>query len=441
VSEQMHVVIVGGGFGGLYAAKTLGGSRSIRVTLIDKRNFHQFTPMLYQVAIAALSPAEIASPLRGILRRYRNVQVLKGEVVAIDPGRRVVELRDGSVAYDALIVATGMQPAYFGNEAWRQHAPPLQTLDDAIAIRRRVLLAFEAAERESDPERRRALLTFVVVGGGPTGVELAGALAELAHATLRGEFRQLNLTETRIVLVDAGERILPTYHPDQAPRAARYLKPAVTLRTNSQVVAVTAEHVTIRHAGQEEVIPTHTVLWAAGVHGSPLGAHLAQRTGATLDRSGRVHVAPDLSVPGHPGIFVIGDLAHVSSSPGGPPLIGVAQVAMQQGAYVGRLLKARVRGASYPPFLYYELPRMAVIGRGAAIFEHGRLRFGGFFAWVLWLAIHVFYLIGFGNRLLVMVQWALAYITFRQRVRIITGEDPAAPLVARQPDAELTSAP
>jgi len=417
-----HVVIVGGGFGGLSAAKALGSVPRVRITLIDKRNYHLFTPLLYQVATAGLSPADIAVPLRGILRRHRNVRTLQSEVLEIDPIQRAVIVRDGVIPYDTLILAAGTQPSYFGHEQWRAAAPSLGGIGDALEIRQRVLLAFEAAERETDPARRQALLTFVIVGAGPTGVELAGALAELAHATLRDDFREIDPREARIILVERGERILPTFHPSLARVAERHFKGEVTIRTATEITDVRPGTVVVRQGGDDEEISAYTVMWAAGIQGGPLASELARKTGAVVDRAGRVHVEPDLSIRNHPDIFVVGDLAHFAHTEDGQPLLGVAQVGMQQGAYVGKLVKARLRGQTIGPFRYRDLGRMAVIGRNAAIFERGRLRFGGFLAWLLWVGLHIYQLVGFSNRLLVMLQWAFYYFTFKQRARLITME-------------------
>jgi NADH dehydrogenase len=416
-----RVVIVGGGFGGLQAAKALRRA-PVRVTLIDRRNFHLFQPLLYQVATGALSPANIAAPLRAVLRRQRNTEVLLGEVVEFDVAGRRALLRDGAVGYDFLLVATGARHHYFGNDRWEPLAPGLKTVEDATEIRRRVLLAFEAAEREADPERQRRLLTFVVVGAGPTGVELAGALAELSRYTLRGNFRRIDPAAARILLLEGADRVLPPYPPVLSAKAADQLaRLGVTVRAGTVVTDVQPEAVTVRAGGQSEVIPTHTVLWAAGVQASPLGRLLAEATGAKLDRAGRVIVNPDLSLPGRPEIFVIGDLAHCVGADG-KQLPGVAPAAMQQGAYVARLIERRLRGEATPPFRYRDYGSMATIGRSAAVADFGWLRLSGLLAWLAWLFVHLLKLVGFQNRVLVLMQWAWNYLTRNRAARLITGD-------------------
>lgn len=418
-----QVVIIGGGFGGLHAARDLGPA-SVQVTLIDRRNFHLFQPLLYQVATGQLSPANIAAPLRGLLRRNKNTKVLLGEVVDIDvPGRRVI-LSDGELRYDTLIVAAGARHHYFGHPEWEEAAPGLKTIEDATEIRRRILLAFEAAERESDADRRRALLTFVVVGGGPTGVELAGALGEIARDTLRHDFRDIDTRSAQILLLEAADRILLNYPPKLSEKAVAALaRLGVTTWTGAAVTDVQPHLVTIRCNNKEERIPTHTVLWGAGVQASPLGKVLAAATGAALDRAGRVSVAPDLSLPGHPEILVIGDLAGYSHQTG-KPLPGVAPVAMQQGNYVARLIRNRLRGRPMPPFHYRDRGNMATIGRAAAVADLGWLRFSGLFAWLTWLFVHLMFLVQFDNRLLVLFQWAWNYFTHNRSARLITGGSP-----------------
>jgi NADH dehydrogenase len=414
-----HVVIIGGGFGGLNAARALKDA-PVNVTLIDRRNHHLFQPLLYQVATGELSAADIASPLRGLLKNQANTRVLLGEVTDFDVANRKVILRDGPIRYDTLIVAAGAGNHYFGNEQWQQWAPSLKTVEDAVDIRRRILMAFEAAERVSDPETVRSWLTFVVVGGGPTGVELAGALAEIAHETLKNEFRHINPSDARIVLVQSGERILPPYHADLSAGAAKSLsRLGVEVVTGGRVSDVGPEHVTVAFGDQSEIIPTHTVLWAAGVKASPLGSALAKATGAPLDRGGRVEVEPDLTVPGHPEIFVIGDLANFAHD-GGKPLPGVAQVAIQQGRYVGDLVKRRLRGKATPAFHYRDRGNLATIGRNAAVAEIGRLRLTGWLAWALWLIVHLMYHTGVENRVLVAVQWLWNYVRQGRSALLIT---------------------
>jgi NADH dehydrogenase len=418
-----RVVIVGGGFGGLYTAKSLGRA-PISLTLIDRRNFHLFQPLLYQVATGALSPGEIASPLRHVLQKHRNTQVLLGEVVDLDVENRRVILRDGEAPYDDLIIATGATHHYFGNDQWEPLAPGLKTIEDATAIRRRVLLAFERAEREADPTKRHAWLTFVIVGGGPTGVELAGALGEIANDTLRHDFRHINPAEARIILIEGEGRILPPFAPDLSAKAEKQLVSlGVKSLTGARVTNIEEESVTVKCGGKDEHIPTRTVLWAAGVTASPLGKVLAERAGAQLDRAGRVLVEPDLSVPGHPEIHVIGDLANFAHQ-GGKPLPGVAPVAMQQGRYVARLIQKRLSGKPVPPFHYFNKGNLATIGRNRAVAEFGKLHLSGFVAWFVWVFVHLMYIVEFENRLLVLVEWVFNYITRNRGARLITNEKP-----------------
>lgn len=425
--EDAHrVVIVGGGFGGLYAAQALKRA-PVRVTMVDRRNFHLFQPLLYQVATGGLSPGEIASPLRGVLKRHKHTHVLLAEVIDIDAEDRRVILRDGDLRYDTLVVATGASHHYFGNEQWAPFAPGLKTIEDATAIRHRVLFAFEAAERELDPDRRRAWLTFVLVGAGPTGVELAGALAEIANHTLKEDFRTINPAEARIVLVENADRVLPPYPPVLSEKAERALERlGVSVRTRTKVVAIDGHGVTVEVAGQPERIPAHTVLWAAGVQASRLGQVLAARAGAPLDRAGRVIVEPDCSLPEHPEILVVGDLAHFAHGTEAP-LPGVAPVAMQQGRYVARLIMSRLRGQTLPPFRYWDKGSLAVIGRRAAVADIAGFRFNGTLAWLTWLFVHLMYLVEFDNRLLVLLQWGWNYLTWNRGARLITGETPIAP--------------
>ncbi len=420
--EPRHrVVVVGGGFGGLRAARDLS-RLAVDVTLVDRRNFHLFQPLLYQVATGALSPANIAAPIRSLLKRKKNVRVLLGEATGVDAARRVLLLADGELPYDTLVVAAGVRHHYFGREDWERVAPGLKTIEDATEIRRRILLAFESAERETDPSRRRALLTFIVVGGGPTGVELAGALSEIAQHTLRGDFRAIDPSEARVLLLESGERILPTYPPDLSARATRALaRIAVGVRTSTRVTELSDGAVTIRHGGAEETLQAGTVLWAAGVKGSPLGASLAASAGASLDGVGRVLVGPDLALPGHPEVFVVGDLA-ARDDAAGRPLPGVAPVAMQQGRYIAKVVGARLSGAPPPPpFRYLDFGNMATIGRGAAVADLRIARFNGSVAWLAWLFLHLMFLVQFANRLLVFVQWAWSYLTWNRSARLITG--------------------
>ena len=430
--EQPRVVIVGAGFGGLEAALKLGRA-PVHVTVIDRNNHYVFQPLLYQVATAYLSPADITAPIRTVLRRQRNTEVLLAEATAVDVAQRQVRVRDEitgaerSVPYDYLVLATGAGESYFGRDDWAAFAPSLKTIPDATALRRRVLLAFEEAEllATSDPERVRSLLTFVIVGGGPTGVELAGAIAELAHRTLRGDFRHIDVTSARIVLVEALPRLLNTFPESLSEKATRKLeKLGVEVRTGGRVEEVDADGVIV--AGER--IASRTVIWAAGVKASPAGAWI----GAETDRAGRVLVNGDLSVPDHPEIFVLGDTASAMGD-GGKPLPGVAPVAMQQGRYVGRTIRARVERRENPrPFKYFNKGNLATIGRSYAIADFGFARVSGFIAWVLWLGVHILYLIGFRNRLLVMLQWAWEYFTYEHGARIIT------PI--RQPEQRALSA-
>ena len=417
-----RVVIIGGGFGGLYAAKSLRRA-PVRVTLIDRRNFHLFQPLLYQVATGGLSPGEIASPLRHVLRNSRNTEVLLGEVVDIDVANRKVVLLDGAVEYDTLIVATGSSHHYFGHGEWEKYAPALKTIEDATEIRSRILLAFEKAEREPDTEARRAWLTFVVVGAGPTGVELAGALGEIANDTLRDDFRHIDPTGACIILIEAGERLLPVYPPDLSADAEQSLiRLSVRTMTKTSVTMVDATGVTVRHNGEEKRIAARTVLWAAGVQASPLGRILAARTGVALDRAGRVAVEPNLTVPLHPEILVIGDLANFSHQTG-KPLPGVAPVAIQQGGYAGKLIRERLAGKPEQPFHYWDKGNLATIGRAAAVADFGRIHIAGLVAWLVWLFVHLMYLVGFDNRLVVFFKWAYSYLTFNRGARLITGQE------------------
>jgi NADH:ubiquinone reductase (H+-translocating) len=421
MTEPHHkVVIIGGGFGGLQAARALKRA-PVQVTLVDRRNFHLFQPLLYQVAVGGLSPANIASPLRAILKRQRNVQVLLGEVVDFDVANRRVLLSDGALPYDTLIVAAGAGHHYFGHPEWERHAPSLKTVEDATGIRRRILLAFEEAEREPDPDRRRGWMTFVIAGGGPTGVELAGAIAELSRHTLRKEFRAIDPAAARILLVEGLDRVLPTYPPSLSAQAAAALsRLGVVMRTRTMVRNVNAEAVTLCAGDCEERIDCRTVLWAAGVEASPLAPKLARAAGATTDRANRIVVGPDCSVPGHPEILVIGDMAHFRDR-AGQPLPGLAQTAIQQGRYAARYIDARLHGKEMQPFSYRDYGTMATIGRAAAVADLGWVRFAGYPAWLAWLFIHLMSLVGHQNRLLVALQWGWNYFTRNRSARLITG--------------------
>ncbi len=417
-----RVVIVGAGFGGLTAAKALAAA-PFAVTVVDRRNYHLFQPLLYQVATAGLSPADIAAPIRSILRDAENCSVVLAKVTGIDAAKQTVMTDRGAIPYDHLILATGARHAYFGHDEWESAAPGLKTIEDATELRRRILLAFEHAETETDAEERTRLLTFVIVGGGATGVELAGAIAELAKKALAADFRNIDPRDARIVLVEAGPRLLPAFDPslsDYAKRALESLGAEVLL--GKAVTDCSATGVALG----DERIESRTIIWAAGVRASPAGKWL----GAETDRAGRVIVNPDLSVPGHPNVFAIGDAALVKDE-NGKPLPGVATVAKQEGKYVAKLLIARARGKTLPPFRYRDPGSLATIGRSRAIAEIKDLRVKGFSAWLLWSFAHIYFLIGFRNRLVVALSWLWSYITFERGMRLITGSDDAAPAAAR----------
>jgi NADH dehydrogenase len=408
-----RIVIVGGGFGGLYAARALGNA-VVDVTVVDRTNHHVFQPLLYQVATASLSPSQIAYPIRSVLRHQRNTRVLLAEVTAVDVASRTVLLRDGELSYDYLILAAGARHSYFDHPEWEPVAPGLKTLDDALDMRGRILLAFERAERETDLQRRRALLTFVVVGGGPTGVELAGAIGEIAGKVLAQDFRTFDSRETRTILVEAGPRILPMFPDALSLKAVRSLgRLGVEVRTGEGVARMEPGAVWIGEAR----IASSTVLWAAGVAPSPL----ARSLGVPLDRAGRVMVNADLSIPGHPEVLVIGDLAACVDA-AGTPLPGLAPVAIQQGEYAARTIMRATRGETRVPFHYRDKGTMATIGRAAAVVNIGRLRLSGYPAWLLWCFIHILWLIGFRNRFLVMIEWAWAYLRSERSARLITRE-------------------
>jgi NADH dehydrogenase len=407
-----RVVIVGAGFAGLSLAKGLKGA-PYDVSLIDRHNYHLFQPLLYQVATAALSPADIAAPIRAILRGQVNTTVVLADVSAVDLAAREVIAEDRRIAYDVLVLATGAQHAYFGHDDFAPFAPGLKTIDDATYLRRRILLAFERAEAETDATERARLLTFVVVGGGPTGVEMAGAIAELARRALAADFRNIDPRSARIVLVEGGSRLLAALHPTLSEKARRSLeKLGVEVRLNAMVTSCSSRDVGI---GSER-IETRTIMWAAGVKASPA----AEWLGVEADRAGRVKVAPDLSVPGHPDIFVLGDTALLADA-AGKPLPGVAPVAKQQGEYLAKLLITRARSEAVPPFRYRDLGSLATIGRKHAVADFGKVRLSGFIAWVLWSAVHVYFLIGFRRRMIVALHWAWSYITFQRGTRLITG--------------------
>ena len=412
-----RVVIVGAGFGGLLAARTLA-RYPVQITLVDRQNFHIFQPLLYQVATAGLSPDEIAAPIRRIMRSQRSVEVLMSEVRDFDLSRRVVKLEDGEVEYDYLIVAAGASHAYFGHDEWEPFAPGLKTIEDALEIRRRVLLAFELAERQAassdDKDREHAQLNFVVVGGGPTGVELAGTLAEISRQVLANEFRSIEPKRTRIVLLEGGPRVLPAYPEDLSRSAEEQLRHlGVEVQTSALVTQVEPGSV---HIGESK-LPATVILWAAGVAASPLGKKL----GAPVDRAGRVLVNPDLSIPGHPEVFVVGDLA-VLKDESGKWLPGVAPVAMQEGKATAHNIGNELRGEPRKNFHYWNKGSLATIGRAAAVADFGKIHVSGFLAWLSWLFIHIFFLIGFRNRLIVLIQWAWSYLTYERGAQLITGD-------------------
>jgi len=411
MADRPQVVVIGGGFAGLTAAQALS-RLPVELTLVDRKNHHVFQPLLYQVATAGLSPAEIAAPIRHILRRQRATRVLLGEVTAIDLAGRRVRLGASELAYDYLIVAAGATHSYFGHDGWAAHAPGLKTIEEALEIRRRVLLAFEEAEREQDAERRRAFLTFVVIGAGPTGVEMAGAFAEIARHTLAREFRSIDPASARVVLVEAGPRVLAAYPDDLSASAQRQLEAlGVQVWTGSRVSDVTADGVQI---GADR-LATRTVVWAAGLSGSPL----ARTLGVELDRAGRVRVLRDLTLPGHPEVAVIGDLAALEQD--GKPVPGVAPAAMQMGAHAARNIGRALRGEPLQPFRYRDKGSLATIGRRRGVALFGKLRLSGLVAWLAWLMIHVFFLIGYRSRLMVMLEWAWAYVTYDRSARLIVG--------------------
>jgi NADH dehydrogenase len=418
-SARHRVVIVGGGFAGLNAARRLDDPR-IELTLVDRRNFHLFQPLLYQVATGGLSPAEICAPLRAVLHRQEGTRVLLEEAVDVDVAGRRVVLERGSLPYDTLIVATGSSHHYFGHPEWAERAPGLKTVEDATTIRSRVLRAFEEAELAASDEERRRLLSFVLVGAGPTGVELAGTIGELARHTLRRDFRSYDPASARILLVEALDRVLPPF-PEKLSAAARrdLERLGVEVLTGTTVEEIGPESVTLKRGEERWAEPAGAVLWAAGVQASPLARKLAERTGAETDQSGRLRVEGDCTLPGHPEILVLGDMA-LLDGPGGKPLPGLAPVAMQQGRYAAKLVRRRLAGRATPPFRYRDKGHLAVIGRAAAVADLGAWQFSGPVAWLLWLFIHIMYLVGFANRVLVLVQWAESYIARGRGARIIT---------------------
>ena len=411
-----HVLILGGGFAGLYAAKDLRNA-PVRVTVVDRRNHHLFQPMLYQVATAGLNPSDIASPIRSILRASKNTDVLLAEVRDIDVNARTVRFTDGGTAnYDYLVIATGAHHSYFGHDEWEPLAPGLKSLEDALEIRRRVLLAFEHAERETDPVRRHAYLTFVIVGGGPTGVEMAGAVAEIRRYALRRDFRHIDPGEATVMLLEGGPRLLPSYPENLSAQAKQKLRRlGVEVRTETLVTDIRPG--SVNAAGW--VIPTQTVIWAAGNTASPI----LQSLGAPLDRMGRAIVEPDCTIPGHPEVFVLGDAAAFNHPEGGT-LPGICPVAIQMGEYTASVIEGDLAGRPRRAFSYWDKGQLAVIGRGQAVADIWKLHFGGFLAWMVWIFVHIFFLIGFRNRVLVLLQWAWSYFTYSRGARLITGEVP-----------------
>jgi NADH:ubiquinone reductase (H+-translocating) len=425
MSERWKVVIIGGGFGGLSAAQHLN-SDLVDVTLIDRRNYHLFQPLLYQVATGSLSPGEIASPLRGILGQQKNTRVWLGTAVDVDTDSKQVFLADGTVVpYDSLIVAAGSQTSYFGRNEWQEWAPGMKSIEEATIIRHKILYAFEVAERISDPEQRRAWLTFVIVGAGPTGVELSGAIAEIARQTLKNDFRSIKPEEAQIILLDGAPRVLMSFPEDLSKKASRSLAQlGVQLKCGAMVKQVGEDGLTIESDSRIDSIAAKTVVWAGGITASPLGKILASRTHTDTDQGGRVKVNPDLTIPNHPDIYVIGDLASAMDRKG-KPLPGLAQVAMQGGAYAAKAILRRAKGQSEPPpFHYFDKGSLAVIGRAAAVADVFGAHLSGFVAWLVWAFIHLMYLVSFQSRVLVFIQWAIQNLTFSRGARLITGAAP-----------------
>jgi NADH:ubiquinone reductase (H+-translocating) len=425
MSALRKVVIIGGGFGGLSAAQHLK-SNLVDITLIDRRNYHLFQPLLYQVATGSLSAGEVASPLRSVLSRQKNTRVWLGTVVDIDPDSKRVFLADGTIVpYDSLIVAAGSQTSYFGHNEWQEWAPGMKSVEEATAIRHKILYAFEVAERLSDPVQRRSWLTFVIVGAGPTGVELSGAIAEIARQTLKNDFRSIHPEEAQIILLDGAPRVLMPFPEDLAEKASRSLANlGVEVKCGAMVKDVDKEGLTIDSGGRTDSIAAKTVIWAGGITPSPLGKILASHTNAETDKGGRVKVQPDLTIPGYPDIYVVGDLASAIDNKG-KPLPGVAQVAMQGGAYAAKAILRKVKGQhELPPFHYFDKGSLAVIGRAAAVADVFGLHISGFLAWLIWAFIHVTYLVSFQSRVLVFIQWAIQDLTFSRGARLITGSVP-----------------
>jgi NADH:ubiquinone reductase (H+-translocating) len=422
MGKKHRVVILGGGFGGLAATQNLKRA-PVEVTLIDRRNFHLFQPLLYQVATGSLSPGEIAAPIRGVLSKQKNTEVLLGEAVDVDPRSKRVTLRDGgSFEYDSLIVATGTQTSYYGKDTWRQWAPSLKSVEEATAIRHKILYAFERAERADTPEEARAWLTFIIVGAGATGLELSGALAEIARETLRHDFRRIDPQKSRIILMEGAPRVLGPFPEDLSAKAEKLVtRLGVEVIKGVMVTNIDREGVTFKRGDSTEKLGAKTVLWAGGVMATEFGRKLAASTNAESDRSGRIKVSPDLTIPSYPNIFIIGDLAYAADEKGAP-LPGVAQVAMQGGAYVAKVIRARVAGKpAPPPFRYFNKGEMAVIGRAAAVANIFGIHVSGLLAWLMWLFIHLMYIVEFQSRVSVFIQWGFEYLTFSRGARLITG--------------------
>jgi NADH dehydrogenase len=422
MARPHRVIVLGGGFGGLSAVQKLKRA-PVEVILIDRRNFHLFQPLMYQIATGSLSPGEIAAPLRGVLSRQKNTQVLLGEVSDIDPAAKKIQLLDGATFdYDSLIVATGSQTSYYGNDAWREWAPSLKSVEEATAIRHKILYAFERAERAATHEESRAWLTFVIVGAGATGLELAGALAEIANETLKHDFRHINPQEARILLVEGGPRVLPSFPEELSAKAEKLVtKLGVEVMKGVMVTCIDANGVTFRRGDKTESLAAHTVLWAGGVETTTFGRKLAQRTHAETDKSGRIKVNPDLTIPNYPDIFIVGDLANATDKDG-KPMPGVAQVAIQGGAFAAKTIKARIANKKTDPaFHYFNKGDMAVIGRAAAVANIFGFHLSGFIAWFTWLFVHLIYIVEFQNRVMVFIQWGFEYLTFSRGARLITG--------------------
>jgi len=440
MTQKRRVLILGGGFAGLKAAQKLKRA-PVEVTLIDRRNFHLFQPLLYQVATGSLSPGEISAPLRSVLSKQKNAQVLLGEAADIDPDAKRVILRDGaSFPYDSLIVATGSKTSYYGNDSWRDYAPSLKTVEEATAIRHKILYAFEWAERAPTIQEAREWLTFVIIGAGATGLELAGALAEIAYETLKNDFRRINPKDARILLMEGGPRVLPAYPPDLSEKAEKLVtRLGVEVMKNVMATAVDSNGVTYKRGDATEKLAAKTVLWAGGVVATTFGKKLAERTRSETERNGRMKVKADLTIPNYPDIFVVGDLAAAVDAKSGKTLPGVAQVAIQGGSYAAKIIRARLQGKKdLPPFHYFDKGDMAVIGRAAAVANIFGMHVSGLPAWLIWLFIHLMYIVEFQNRVLVFVQWGFEYLTFSRGARLITGSgDPDLPTPPTSPNRTI----